>query len=230
MNDPVVSKSLAHDRLAHQFDHLMNQYDLTRRLETLLDDFLRQVDLSGRLVLDAGCGTGRATRALGARGARVVALDIGAHLVTRAVQRGQCAGAVASVLNAPFPDNCFDIVFSSEVIEHTPDPLGAVVEFHRLLKPNGHLILSTPNRAWHWLVSLATVLKVRPYDGLENFVRPRDLRSTLEALDLKVVRHVGIHIAPFQIRALQPILRRCDDWGDLLLPWMINQCVHAVKK
>lgn len=229
MSDGSPPKSLAHDRLADRFDRLMNEYDLSRRLETLLDGFLGDMDLSGKLVLDGGCGTGRATRVLAQRHAIVIPIDIGMRLVMRTAQLGRPT-AVASVLACPFPDDCFDVVFSSEVIEHTPDPPGAVAEFHRILKPRGHLVLSTPNSAWHWLVSLAGAVKARPYDGFENFLSPRELRDTIEGLDMQVVEHVGLHIAPFQLRPIQPILKRVDAWGEPLLPLMINQCIHAIKR
>ena len=226
---PRDAKALAHDRLADQFDALMNDYDLTRRLETLLDDFMRDDTWSGKIVLDAGCGTGRGTQAIRKRGATVVAMDIGLNLVRRTVERCNCAAVVGDILACPFPDSYFDVVFSTEVIEHTPDPLAAVAQFYRVLKPGGHLVLSTPNRAWHWLVSLASKLKLRPYEGFENFVSPQELRRTAERLGLTVITHTGLHLAPFQIRVLHPVLRQMDRWGERLLPVMINQCMHAVK-
>ncbi len=227
--EPRDVKALAHDRLAVQFDDLMNDYDLKRRLETLLDNFMRDATWSGKIVLDAGCGTGRGTQAILKRDATIIAMDIGLNLVRRTVDRCNCSAVVGDVLACPFPDNYFDVVFSSEVIEHTPDPLAAIAQFHRMLKPGGHLILSTPNRAWHWLVSLASTLKLRPYEGFENFVSPHELRQTAERLGMTVVTHTGVHVAPFQVRVLQPILRRMDRWGERLLPVMINQCIHAIK-
>ena len=73
-------RELTHDRLAETFDAVMNPYDVRRRMDVLLQEFLGDVALGGRLVLDGGCGTGRATSALAARGANVVALDLGLRL------------------------------------------------------------------------------------------------------------------------------------------------------
>ena len=47
----------------------------------------------------------------------------------------------------PFEDNCFDTVVAGEVIEHIPDLDSFMKEIHRILKPNGVLIISTPNPA-----------------------------------------------------------------------------------
>lgn len=47
--------------------------------------------------------------------------------------------------NLPFPDSFFDAIVCVEVIEHLFDPIHALAEMNRGLKPNGILILSTPN-------------------------------------------------------------------------------------
>jgi SAM-dependent methyltransferase len=51
---------------------------------------------------------------------------------------------VASALDLPFDDKSFDTVVSTEVLEHVPDPSHALRQMHRVLKPGGYLILSTP--------------------------------------------------------------------------------------
>lgn len=47
----------------------------------------------------------------------------------------------------PFPDGCFDLVINLEMIEHLYKPDNLLVEIHRVLKPGGTLVLSTPNLA-----------------------------------------------------------------------------------
>ncbi len=51
---------------------------------------------------------------------------------------------VCDLISIPEPDNSFDVVLCSEVFEHIPDPLPALTEFSRLLKPGGKLILTAP--------------------------------------------------------------------------------------
>src|SRR5262245_16436880 len=162
-------KELAHDRLAARFDELMDDYDLGCRVEVLVDDFLRG-DLQGKLVLDAGCGVGGLTRALVAKGARVVALDIGPRLAAETRARCHCAAVVASLDALAFPADSFDIVFSTEAIEHTPDPQRSLIELYRVVKPGGHLAVTTPNRLWQGVVRAASVAGLRPYAGFGNSV------------------------------------------------------------
>lgn len=49
------------------------------------------------------------------------------------------------IFKLPFADNSIDILISSEVVEHLPDPLPALQEMQRVLKPGGYAMVSTPN-------------------------------------------------------------------------------------
>ena len=49
------------------------------------------------------------------------------------------------IFKLPFADNSIDILISSEVVEHLPEPLLALQEMQRVLKPNGYAMVTTPN-------------------------------------------------------------------------------------
>jgi 2-polyprenyl-6-hydroxyphenyl methylase/3-demethylubiquinone-9 3-methyltransferase len=221
-------KELAHDRLTARFDELMDDYDLGRRCDLLVERFLGE-RIRGQLVLDAGCGVGGVTRALVAKGARVVALDIGPQLAAATRARCGCAAVIGTLSASGFASNAFDAVVSSEAVEHTPDPERSVLELYRLVRPGGSLVLSLPNRLWQGPVRAASALGLRPYDGYENFMWPARLRRVLESAGADIVEHRGIHLWPFQLKALRPASRWVDRFGDTLLPLMINQCLHCVK-
>jgi 2-polyprenyl-3-methyl-5-hydroxy-6-metoxy-1,4-benzoquinol methylase len=226
MNDRA--RELTHDRLAARFDELMDDYDLSRRTELLVDRFLGE-SIRGKLVLDAGCGVGGITQALVRKGARVVAVDIGPKLAAETRARCGCAAVVGTLLALGFASESFDAVLSSEAVEHTPDPKRSIVELYRLVKPGGSLVLSMPNRLWQAPVRAASAIGLRPYDGYENFLWPGQVRRALESAGARIVEHRGIHLWPFQLRPLRPASRWMDRFGVTLLPAMINQCVHAVK-
>ena len=221
-------KELAHERLTARFDELMHDYDLGRRVETLVDDFLGG-DLRGKFVLDAGCGVGGLTKTLVARGARVVALDIGPTLAATTRERCRCAALVGTLSAIGLGANSFDVVFSTEAIEHTPAPERSALELYRVVKPGGHLALTTPNRLWQAPVRALSALGLRPYDGFENFLWPSQLRQILVRAGARIDDHRGVHLWPFQIRLLRPMSRWMDRFGSRLLPLMINQCIHARK-
>ena len=106
----------------------------------------------GDRALDIGCGTGRVTRALARAGATVDACDIESRALE--VLKNTSDGLpitvrMADVRDLPYEDECFDIVvfafngldFLQPVIERTR----AIGEMNRLLKPGGHLVISSHN-------------------------------------------------------------------------------------
>ncbi|MET9112075.1 class I SAM-dependent methyltransferase [Streptomyces zhihengii] len=108
---------------------------------------------TGALVLDVGCGDGTAaaTAAPHLAGHRLVGVDWSQDALRRArtrvdhVVRGEFEQG-----GLPLADGCADAVLFSEVIEHLVDPDGALDELRRVLRPGGHLMLSTPNlAAWY---------------------------------------------------------------------------------
>jgi ubiquinone/menaquinone biosynthesis C-methylase UbiE len=220
-----------YENIAENFDELMNSYDVQRRVEVLFDELLT-IDLRGKRLLDLGCGTGFFSRRARELGAEVVSVDLGPGLLKQVMAKARVVPVAGNALALPFRDASFDVVVSSEMIEHTTDPMQAVREMARVLKPGGPLALTCPNRAWLWLVNLATILKLRPFQGYENFPSFNLLAQMVRATGLTIAQHRGLHAWPFQIGVLQGLSRRVDrsfgngPWGH----WMINQAVLAWKK
>ncbi len=226
----VTRAEYCHERLGDEFERALSEYDTQRRVVTLVDEFLPDAALAGREVLDVGCGLGFFSARLHQRGARVTACDIGASLVERTRARVGCNGVVADALALAecFGPDRFDVVVSSECIEHTPDPGEAIRQMVLVLKPGGWLALSTPNRLWSPPVRIATWLGVRPFDGHENFSTWRSLRRALTRAGAEVVREKGLHLFPFQF-GMHGLSRWFDQHAQGLRAAMINLCVLARK-
>lgn len=228
MRSPT-KQELCHDRLGEEFAKALSDYDTQRRIEVLIDTFLAPLGLEGKEVLDVGCGLGFFSERLLHHGARVTATDIGPNLVQRTHGRLGCDAVVADALNLvdQFGSKSFDVVVSSECIEHTPDPLRATAQMLQVLKPSGYLSLSTPNLVWSPVVKLATALNLRPFDGFENFSTFRSLRDVVCDNDAIVIREQGLHLFPFQLK-LHRMLRWCDRL-QFCRHVMINLCLLAQK-
>ena len=145
--------------------------------------------------------------------------------------RAGCPAIVADALNLTetFGRNRFDVVVSSECIEHTPAPPEAIAEMLAVLKPGGLLSLSTPNLVWLPVVRLATALKLRPFDGYEHFSTWSSIRRAIQSGGAAVEKQRGLHLFPFQL-PLHALSTWCDRHLQVLRPVMINICVLARKR
>ncbi|WP_285583061.1 class I SAM-dependent methyltransferase [Actinoallomurus iriomotensis] len=114
----------------------------------------RHVDLAGRTVLDVGGGSGYFTDAFDARGARGLLVE--ADLGELSGRGGPRPGAlVGDGCRLPLRDAGVDVSFSSNVLEHVPDPAAFIDELVRVTRPGG-------------IVYLAYTLWLSPWGGHET--------------------------------------------------------------
>ncbi|MEO1253026.1 MAG: class I SAM-dependent methyltransferase [Pseudomonadota bacterium] len=99
---------------------------------------------SGGAILDVGCGAGYQMQRMASLGWDVSGVDFDEAAVANARSRGLDV-KLGSVSDQGFPENHFDAVVMSHVIEHVPDPRAVIAECHRILKPGGRFVCSTPN-------------------------------------------------------------------------------------
>ena len=119
----------------------------------LAEDMVAQIrdhiDPDGSLALDVGTGAGYMTRAMRAAGANCYGIEYDFGELT---WRGEppTGIAIGSALEMPFADGSFDITFSSNVLEHVPDPWVMADEMVRVTKPGGIIYLSYTNWLSPW--------------------------------------------------------------------------------
>lgn len=111
---------------------------------------------SGDRILDLGCGEGRhCITAYMLEQVDAVGVDLNIQDLKTTLQRFEesagkpgCSASlnvsVADGLHLPFPNDCFDKVICSEVLEHVPDYRGVIKELNRVLKPGGIMAISVP--------------------------------------------------------------------------------------
>lgn len=216
------SRAKYYDGLGSDFEAWMSDYDVERRISLIFDLLLRGFEFGGALALEVGCGTGRFTKEIAGRGARVVATDIGFNLVHQSSSKSLSMGAVGDACLLPFPTDTFDVVVSSECIEHTPHPLVAVSEMCRVCRPDGFVCFTTPNRLWYPALVVSQKLKLRKFAGIENWISPGQAIHELKKSAISEIHVSGCHLWPFQLAFSRGVLRRFDSFGDRLYPLMIN--------
>ena len=98
---------------------------------------------AGDAVLDVGSGPGTITVGLARRAGRAVGLDMAAEMVEAARTHAAAEGVanatfeVGSAYELPFADGSFDVVHAHQVLQHLSDPVRALREFRRVLRPGG---------------------------------------------------------------------------------------------
>jgi len=103
-----------------------------------------------KVALDIACGTGYGSSLILLSGAKkVMGVDISPEAVDFArtkYKMSELEFTVGNILNIDFPRNYFDLVLCFETIEHVKNPEKACSELQRVLKPDGLLTISSPNR------------------------------------------------------------------------------------
>ncbi len=160
--------------------------------------------LSGKTALDVGCGAGLLCEPLARLGAAVTGVDAAVENITaakaHAAQSGLDINYRAGELAAQNLGQ-FDLVSSMEVIEHVTDPAAFVGELAARLKPDGLLILSTPNRTTAsklLLVEAAERLGQVPRGthDWDKFLNPDEVTALLADTGLAVAAIEGIAFSP----------------------------------
>lgn len=140
--------------------------------------------VAGKTVLDIACGTGFGMKILSEAGAAtVVGIDLSTEALTEADSQEVFGTSLcrADGTRLPAAPAAFDVITSFETLEHIEDDQRFVDELRRVLRPEGLLILSTPN-----------ALHTRPTDGIPKnpfHVReyePRQLHDLLRTYFLEV--------------------------------------------
>jgi SAM-dependent methyltransferase len=162
--------------------------------------------VKGRL-LDVGCGRKPYQKTFFAGATEYIGCD---YLSDRS-----CPDVVCSALDLTFPDNSFDTVVSTEVLEHVPDPQRAFREMYRVVKPGGYVIVSTP---CYWPRHEVPYDFFRyPYDGFLHLVKEAGLETEKlynRGRSYAYLGQVIQHIQPVRSKLVSWLINRFFLWCD----------------
>lgn len=160
--------------------------------------------LAGKRALDIGCGAGLVAEPLARLGASVMAIDAApeniavasAHAAQMGLTIDYRACGVETLEEPPF-----DLITALEVIEHVTDPSLFIAAIARLLKPDGLLILSTPNRTPASKLLIVTLAEgfgriPKGTHDWHKFLTPEDVAALLADCGLSVGDTAGIMADP----------------------------------
>ena len=116
-----------------------------RRAEIILQ-FLQSLNLDRPTILDFGCGTGWLSEML-AKFGPTTGVDLAESVIATA--RDRCSNVTffaGDIFKMSLPATHFDVVVSQEVVAHVPDQVAYIDRAAHVLKPEGYLIITTPNK------------------------------------------------------------------------------------
>jgi SAM-dependent methyltransferase len=135
-------------------------------------------DFDGRLVLDAGVGSGRFAEVVAQQGGEVVGVDLSAAVDAAYANLGRLERVhivQADIFALPFREHTFDLAYSIGVLHHTPDTEGAFAKVAATVKPGGELAVylydrySIDRHSSDFIRKLTTRLPHRVTLGLSTF-------------------------------------------------------------
>lgn len=163
----------------------------------------KQIDWSGKRVLDLGCAGGFMAEALDERGAIVTAIDPAKEAIAAARAHAKQIGRsinyeIGVGEELPYKDQSFDAVVCVDVLEHVADLQKVIGEIARVLQPNGLFLFDTINR--NLLARFATItiaediLRLLP-SGTHDpamYIKPTELQALMTDAGLKPGRFTGL--------------------------------------
>jgi ubiquinone biosynthesis O-methyltransferase len=201
----------------------------------------------GLEILEVGSGLGTFAMHLASLGARVTGTDfsdtavqIASDKLTDQKQAG-LRFQVADAQDLHFREASFDVVVCCECLEHLPDPLKALREMARVLRPGGTLVLTTENYSNGMLIYWAMAwLCGRPFNSgvhpqpIEQFFLFWRVRRMFKAAGLQVQRMLGAHYVFFALPGLHPHTFVKEQIGNrwlatILFPFARHVSFKAVK-
>jgi 2-polyprenyl-6-hydroxyphenyl methylase/3-demethylubiquinone-9 3-methyltransferase len=174
-----------------------------------LDWIERQTSLSGKTVLDVGCGGGLLSEGMAARGAKVTGIDLSEkplgvarlHLLESNLDIDY-RQISAEALAEEHPGQ-FDLVTCLEMLEHVPDPGSVIRACRQLVKPGGKVFFSTlsrnPKAYLFAVIGAEYVLKLLPRGTHDytRFIKPSELSRWSRAAGLNPETPIGLTYNPF---------------------------------
>ncbi len=213
--------------LAHKWWDKNSEFKPLHEINPLRLNYIDSLaSLSGKRVLDVGCGGGILSESMYFKGADVIGIDLGEQALNVAKLHQLESGAKVSyelisveqlALEQPAS---FDVVTCMEMLEHVPDPASIVAACARLVKPGGSVFFSTINRnpkAYLFAVLGAEyILNMLPKGTHDyaKFIKPSELSSW--------ARQSGLNVSGMRGMSYQPLTQHYSLSDDVSVNYLLH--------
>lgn len=217
-------------QLANQWWDPNGKFKPLHLINPLRSDYInKKINVSGKSVLDVGCGGGILSESLARKGAKVTGIDLSEGPLKVAQIRNEKVNLdidYKKISTNQLVDSGekFDVIACLEMLEHVPDPSEIVSDCEKLLKKNGHIFFSTINRNLKSFVfailGAEYILNILPQGthDFEKLIKPSELRNYIDKSGLSFEEIRGMSYLPF------------FDIAELTDDPSVNYIIHARKK
>ena len=217
-------------QLANQWWDPNGKFKPLHLINPLRSDYInKKINVSGKSVLDVGCGGGILSESLARKGAKVTGIDLSEGPLKVAQIRNKKVNLdinYKKISTNQLVDSGekFDVIACLEMLEHVPDPSEIVSDCEKLLKKNGHIFFSTINRNLKSFVfailGAEYILNILPQGthDFEKLIKPSELRNYIDESGLYFEEIRGMSSLPF------------FDIAELTDDPSVNYIIHARKK
>lgn len=193
--------------VAAHWDNSPDYDDQNAKIDSYMRRFIDSAPLftipDNARVLDCDCRTGNGTVFFQKKypTARFSCIAMAKSFEQRALSNFQQHNIHADVhvmtqIQQPFDDEAFDVILTYETLEHVPWPTDFIQELARLLRPNGTLVLTTPNVLWepvHWL---SATLHLDHGEGPHRMVPRKEILKAFVNARLTVITEKTFVLVP----------------------------------
>jgi 2-polyprenyl-6-hydroxyphenyl methylase/3-demethylubiquinone-9 3-methyltransferase len=205
--DPIELEKFS--QLAHRWWDIHSEFKPLHEINPLRLGYIDEIaQLSGKRVLDVGCGGGILSESMAKLGAHVTGIDLGTkalqvarlHLLESGMQVDYRQIAVEEL--AVEKPGFYDVVTCMEMLEHVPDPLSVVRACSLLVKPGGHVFFSTLNRnPKSYLLAIIGAeyilnMLARGTHDYAKFIKPSELAQYCRKNSLNITGIIGMTYNP----------------------------------
>lgn len=214
-------------QLAHQWWDKTGEFKTLHDINPLRLGYVERLagGLSGKQVIDVGCGGGILAEGMAQQGANVTGIDLAKKSLKVAQLHALDAGLEVNYRCVAVEDiaaeqpAAFDVVTCMEMLEHVPDPQGIVSACMALAKPGGHVFFSTLNRnAKSYLMAVVGAEYVlgwlkRGTHDYTRFLKPSELT--------RMSRSAGLEVADISGMSYHPLSRSYSLSADTTVNYLI---------
>lgn len=210
VNDNVDAKEIAKfEEMARKWWDKESDFKPLHDINPLRLSYITdRVNLSAKRVLDVGCGGGILSESMAELGARVTGIDMGEaplsvaklHQHDSNLEIDYRHATVEAMVESDIEP--FDVITCLEMLEHVPDPASVIGACKKLLKPGGHLILSTINRNpksyLFAVIGAEYILSLLPRGthDYSKFLKPSEITTWLRQHELNLEDITGMTYNP----------------------------------